>query len=932
MQAWIAGTMPEAEADLVRTHLDRCETCSELIVAVAVTRRIGQCVGRYEIIELVGGGAMGEVYRATDPDLGRDVAIKLVRPGGSQKRLLREAQAMAQLTHPHVMRIYDVGTVGHDVFLAMELVQGVTLRAHFARTRAWRDVVGTLRQAGSGLRAAHEAGLTHGDFKPDNILVANDGRVLVTDFGLVREHADDRASATSTATFAGTPAYMAPEQFEAPVATTQSDQFAFCVTLFEGLYGHRPFAGDNVAGLRVSLAKPVAIPRARGVPARIVRALQRGLSPAPGDRFPSMAALLAALDTSSGRAKWIALGLAAAGAAVATTLFVTRAERDPCALGANELAGVWDETSRRDVTRAFEASKLAYAPTSLATVTGQLDRYREHWIAAYGSTCKAVQSAQLLDTRMTCLRRRRDEAKAVVSQLASGRVRDAVTAVAALRPISDCEDVESLQDIATPPPAVREQVVALDAEVARCRALLSAGEVRPAHECATTAAKRAHELAYEPSIAEAETIAGTASTRLRTWPEAESALTRALLAAEAGRDPRGRARALIYLVSVAAERATFEQGHKSDDHAAAIIKALGNDGGLAAELAYHRGNLLLREGKLAPAEAALKQALAAREQLYGPGDARIAEPLGILAVVHLTRKEYAQSRQLLARVMQIQEAALGPSHPNTGRTLHTVAQVEARAGKLEDALAAQQRSYEILTAAYGEEHRDVALSVGMAAQAHLMAGKYDAAIPYAVRSVELMEKATSPDSPDLAVALQTLAATYSRAGKTADALAVHQRTLAILLKSVGPKHPQTTQSQVNVAMALRTHGRCGEALPLLAAALETRVGLLGEKHVDVGRVLQTTGDCYVDLGRAAEAVAPLERSLAIRAASPAITADDKVALAHAKYGLARALWDANGDRKRAAQLVRDGYAELTALADKRADGLREWATKRGVTL
>jgi len=943
--------MPEPEADAVRTHLDTCDSCSDLIAAVVETHWVGQSLGRYRLIERLGGGAMGEVYRAEDPDLGRDVAIKLVRPGGSQRRLLREAQAMAQLAHPHVIRIYDVGTIGDDVFLAMELVQGRTLRGWFREPHGWRTVVSTLRHAGSGLVAAHAAELVHGDFKPDNVLVADDGRVLVTDFGLVRSSgdaavedpdADNPAVAATSVALAGTPAYMAPEQFEAPVATTASDQFSFCVSLFEALYGRRPFEGSDLDTLRASLAAGrVEIPSGRGgVPARIVRALRRGLSARPTDRFPSMQALLAELDASSrSRMLWIAAGAVVATVAIATTAVLATRGPEPCSDGAEQLAGVWDANTRGGVKRAFDASNLPYAATSFATVTAMLDGARDRWLTTYTETCKAThvrkeQSEALLDIRMLCMRRRREEIRAVVQELTGGTVRDSVATVAALRPISDCEDLESLQEIQRLPTdrAARDRIASIDVELARCRALLGAGRYQPAQACATAAVTSARDLGYEPSIADAEMIAGTAATRLRAWSDAESALTRSLLAAEAGRDPRARAHALIWLVAVAAERATFEQGHSRDDHASAIVKGLGNEGGLAAELALHRGNLFLREGKLDDAEQALQQALALTEKLYGPNDARVGEPLGLLAVVHITRKKYEPARQLLDRAMTIQLAALGPSHPSLGKTLHAVAQLEARAGKLDKALDAQQRSYDLLVAAYGEHHRDVALSVGMAAQARLLAGRYAEAVPFAKRSVELMEKAAGAESTDTAVALQTLAATYSRAGNTAEALATHQRVLAIQLEVLGPDHLQTTQGQVNLAMALRLASRCEEALPLLEAALAARTKLLGPKHPDVGRVLQSTGDCLVDLGRAQEAVAPLERALELREALPTITADDRVTLAMVQYGLGRALWDTGRGKDRAIALVRAGYLALTALEDKRASGLKQWATERRVKL
>ncbi|MBA3457439.1 MAG: serine/threonine protein kinase, partial [Deltaproteobacteria bacterium] len=357
------------------------------------------------------------------------------------------------------------------------LVKGSTLRGWFREPHGWRTVVSTLRQAGSGLVAAHEAKLVHGDFKPDNVLVAEDGRILVTDFGLVRSSAEDPVE-TASIELAGTPAYMAPEQLEAHAATTASDQFNFCVSLFEALYGRRPFEGSNLDELRASLAiGRIDVPSRRGVPARIVRALRRGLSARPADRFPSMKALLAELDASRSRTLWIAAGAVLATAAVATTAVLATRGPEPCSDGEAQLAGVWDANTRDSVNRAFAASKLPYAATSLATVTSMLDGARARWLATYSETCKAThvrkeQSEALLDIRMICMRQRREEVRAVVQELTGGTVRDSVPAVAALRPISDCEDLESLQEIKGLPAdhAARELIAAIDVELARCRA------------------------------------------------------------------------------------------------------------------------------------------------------------------------------------------------------------------------------------------------------------------------------------------------------------------------------------------------------------------------------------------------------------------------------------------------------------------------------
>ena len=246
IHAWIGGALPETQRDVVRTHLDSCDTCRDLVVSALEGQWIGQTAGRYRLLELIGAGAMGEVYRAEDPELGRNVAIKIVHPGGSQERLLREARVMAKLAHANAMRIYDVGMLGDRVFLAMELVQGGNLRAWFEKQPSASDVIATLRQAGAGLAAAHAAGLVHGDFKPDNVLVSDDGRVLVTDFGLARLLTDDDAVPTDIRKTAETDKHVAGS----PTVTRERVTSSFVATVVMAPPGRSRTADSRPAGSR----------------------------------------------------------------------------------------------------------------------------------------------------------------------------------------------------------------------------------------------------------------------------------------------------------------------------------------------------------------------------------------------------------------------------------------------------------------------------------------------------------------------------------------------------------------------------------------------------------------------------------------------------------------------------------------------------------
>jgi serine/threonine protein kinase/tetratricopeptide (TPR) repeat protein len=420
----------------------------------------GAVLGRYLILELLGRGGMGEVYAAYDPELDRKVAIKLLRTRDrpdldatqGRTRLLREAQAIAKLSHPNVIVVHDVGTVGESVFVAMELIDGHTLGYwRHAAPRSWREVLGVFRAAGQGLSAAHVAGIVHRDFKPENVMITVDGQVRVMDFGLARRVGDDAAAAspaaaaeiqralaqaavaepdadedatmnlgpggsarrspsfpgsksggylgaklTETGAILGTPAYMAPEQFGGAGGDARADQFSFCVALYEALYEQRPFAGDTPITLMTSVTSGTVqdAPSDTRVPWWLRRVLLRGLQKSPDDRYPSMQALLEALahDPAVRTRRWLsaaALVAALAGAALGAR-HLGGNRNAICAGGAEEAALVWGPARARNIARAFAATGSAQATTAFGAVASALDRYVANWNTMYTQSCEAT--------------------------------------------------------------------------------------------------------------------------------------------------------------------------------------------------------------------------------------------------------------------------------------------------------------------------------------------------------------------------------------------------------------------------------------------------------------------------------------------------------------------------------------------------------------
>jgi eukaryotic-like serine/threonine-protein kinase len=317
--------------------------------------RPGRRMGRYVVHQQIGRGGMGVVYEAVDRKVGRRVALKLMHGRGAAAghtatdRLLREAQALARLNHPNIVSLYDFGTTDRGVFIAMEHVRGESLRAWMSGEHAWREVLEVFIQAGRGLSAAHAAGIVHRDFKPTNVLVGYDGRVKVLDFGLARRRSGDvgydeepkpshaRADSTpdnpllatrltSGGVVIGTTHYMSPEQLMDMQVRPASDQFSFCVALWEALYGSRPYPGKTLLELAASYRdERIEPPRRRGVPTSVHRALLRGLRIEPGQRFATMDQLLAVLEQASRprrkRADDLGLVVATASLTLAATLW-----------------------------------------------------------------------------------------------------------------------------------------------------------------------------------------------------------------------------------------------------------------------------------------------------------------------------------------------------------------------------------------------------------------------------------------------------------------------------------------------------------------------------------------------------------------------------------------------------------------------------------
>jgi eukaryotic-like serine/threonine-protein kinase len=425
----------------------------------------GTLIGEsFRVEEPIGAGGMGLVYRAWDVRLQRRVAIKLHAVGSESglNRLLREARALARLSHHNVITVHEVGTVGDRVFIAMEYVDGVDASVWLAeRPRALREILDLFVNAAHGLVAAHAAGLIHRDFKPSNVLVGHDGRVLVADFGLAR-HVEEAPVVmetgeallarpdvvTAAGSNLGSSAYMAPEQREGMGVDARADQYAFCVALHEAVSGALPAASAT----RSSGQK---------VPRWLQAILQRGLEQNPENRFASMDELLVRLqnDPNRGRRRIVySLGVTLA---IGGTAWATHAASSPtpCHDVGRSIEEVWQPAVALEIEESMRRTGSPLAETATTRIVAALDAYASRWSAQRHEACEATrvrgdQSDAMLDRRYACLERRRQELAAVIDVLRSAdsaSVERAVNTLGALGSLDGCADNGTLDQQVAPP-------------------------------------------------------------------------------------------------------------------------------------------------------------------------------------------------------------------------------------------------------------------------------------------------------------------------------------------------------------------------------------------------------------------------------------------------------------------------------------------------
>lgn len=796
-------------------------------------------VGRFLLLDQVGAGGMGVVYSAFDPELDRKIAIKVLhqRAGDdharSRARLLREARTLAKLTHPNVATVYEVGTVAERVFLAMEFVEGQPLDQWIGKSRSWQEVVAVFAAAGAGLAAAHAAGVVHRDFKPANVVMGEDRRVIVLDFGLATQRGDlvsqtgsgeSSASGTGESTtqgLVGTPAYMAPEQHRGEPATTASDQFSFCVSLFEALYGVRPFnQRTRTAVLEAIENNEVVVPDDRKVPRWLHRAVLRGLSAEPDTRWPSMPALLERIgdDPAVRRRRWVlpAAGIVLAGAGL-WAMSASR-EADPCENATADLDQTWSAASRATVDQALTAADGGSEVMS-TRVLGLIDAYVDALRPMQADACHSAHTdppSVGAAARVECLDSRAQMLEAVVEVLQNASKRTVPSAASMVPTIAGIRTCDALPRTDARARANPSSLREIQAATARARVLLDVGQIAEALAITEQTVVLAESSGDPRMHARALVGLGRAQLINGARPAAEATLQSALVAAERADDPEAKGDALRLLTKALVDTSKLEQAERMADLASATHERFEN----------------LPLGWELDLEEAYGEIATARDDYQ-------------LALAHYHRME-----------------ALTDG-PDVG-TMHRVSAkmavargLQAQGSDLEGAIERLQEVLVLVREAFGPDHRVIAVAQGQLGVLYHRLQRSEEAEAAFRGVVAARERLLGPEHPKLAPPLLNLGSLLT-VSNPRGALPVLERALRLVERVDGEQSERGVQGRTMLARAHEKLGDLQAAREMLTEVVETSrtLKLADSKRmrplVRLAEIEIELGDCASALPRLAE--------------------------------------------------------------------------------
>ncbi|MBL8681853.1 MAG: serine/threonine protein kinase [Myxococcales bacterium] len=846
LDEFVRGELDATTTRSIDAHMDRCPSCSELVGLLARSHRSdthsgatlerGAEVGPYVLRSLLGEGASGLVYLAWDPRLEREVALKVLRPERARdpvqrERARREASALAKLTHENIVTVFDVGEADGQLYVAMEVVRGPTLRAWLdARSRPWREALAVVIAAGRGLAAAHARSVLHRDVKPENIVIGED-RVRLADFGLAaptipRGSLDEGAlshALTQTGALLGTPLYMAPETLDGAQATERSDLFSLGVVAYEALVGRRPFVAATLAELRASIAQGPSL-RGSPVSAPVLRVIARALEANPERRPSSVAAWLAELDRASRASPRAAVLAVIATATVALSAGAwartNRASHAPsvaaCSAGARPLT----RDARDAIERAFVREEPRVGAALARELNAALDRWADRWFAASEAVCRVgpttaapAPSPELRAAQRRCLDHARGDFDAVVASLARAN-RSVVLASSSiafeLPPIERCADTRALVATEAPPtdPSRAREVTRAEVLVRESISNMTTGHYRDASARAAEAERAADASQWAPVRSRASRALAKALRALGSHVEASRAARRAALVAEAGRDDDGAARAWLELVASEGARGAWSETIAAIDQAEASVRRVG-DPALESSLALLNGLALSNLGHLDRATTALDRALALRAQHGGDR----SPVLTALANVARERGELDRALALHREAMELDRARTGLDHPDRARHLHNIAGVLRRAERRAEAREHYLQALELEERWLGPRSIERGLELNSLGLLALEARSFDEAERRLLEAESIL--GATLDAP---LATLNLALVALSRGAHSVAIERARRALARDTNTFGANHLRVARARKVLGLALVASGSTREGRAELEAS------------------------------------------------------------------------------------------------------------------
>lgn len=845
-------------------------------------------LGRFEITRRLGAGSMGVVYAARDPLLEREVAVKLLRADAASAnaliRLQREAQALAQISHPNVVEVFGIGHHNNDVFVAMALVEGSTLAVWQTEASPDRDeILAAYLQAARGLSAIHQAGLVHRDFKPANVMRDHAGRVRVLDLGLVRGGSSDRpegvsadvdssraridSSATEPRTLLGTPAYMAPEQILAEEASFASDQFSFCVALFEAMHGVRPFCGASHSTFVDAVARGAIEmpPGDAGVSPRVTAALRRGLARNPEDRHASMDALMDALSTPTPWRRRLGYGAAAVATLGVGVFAVAPWPSETCAV-AEEVDRVWSAEHRVRVEAAMIGTAAPQARETWSQVASELDGYAATLRADGRAVCVAEEGAS--NARVACLNSHLAALEGVVGVL-SDATRETVAAsgriVGGLPNAQGCVEVgqRPLGDH-TLPSQPRARAAALTALRLTQRA--DALALVPSFELATEAASDA--LAAAELSEHAPTLGRALRSRAKVHIAkgdlelARADLERAYEVLRAARDDEQAIVATIGLIWLGLRTQDLDQAQRWARVAQSQAAATG------LKQPFLRGQLEQRLGQLAhaqgDAERGEQHLLAALKLFESIDDAReIATVLIDLCPVAQSRGDLEGAVRYASRAIDVLSDRFGPDELQLAAAYQNLGNARQGQRQVELALEAHQAGLRLRERKQGPDHPLVAVAAYTIATDLLDAGRDDEALVLLARVRAILPA----DHPAVVAADLVEGDVALKQGRLDEAQVLYERALITLETQYGADDRRAATARMSKAKVLRRRGEYSQAVEESGRALVDLEAAYGPKHPTVGAAAAVHARGLEDVGKTADAVTMFRRAIAIAKAA-----------------------------------------------------------------